>query len=172
MQTIRRVVGRIAKPHGVRGELQVEVRTDEPEVRFQVGATLLMEETSVKLEAVKIHGKYLIVKFEGFNTRNDVEELRNRLLEVEVNIDDVPNDEDEFYDYQLVGLRVLVNSEVIGVTKEVLHLPAQDVLVVTQGDQEVLVPFVKEIVTEVHLADKYLVMKPPPGLLEDIADED
>ena len=172
MQTIRRVVGRIAKPHGVRGEMQVEVRTDEPEVRFQVGATLLMEETSVKLEAVKIHGKYLIVKFEGFNTRNDVEELRNRLLEVEVNIDDVPNDEDEFYDYQLVGLRVLVNSEVIGVTKEVLHLPGQDVLVVTQGDQEVLVPFVKEIVTEVHVAEKYLVVNPPPGLLEDIADED
>lgn len=172
MQTIRRVVGRIAKPHGVRGELQVEVRTDEPEVRFQVGATLLMQETPVTLEAVKVHGKYLVVKFEGFDTRNDVEGLRNRLLEVDVNIDDVPRGEDEFYDYQLVGLQVFVKNEVIGVTKEVLHLPAQDVLVVSKGDQEVLVPFVKEIVTEVHLAEQRIVINPPPGLLEDIADED
>lgn len=172
MQTIRRVVGRIAKPHGVKGEVQVEVRTDEPEVRFQVGTTLLMEDQSVTLETVKTHGKYLLVKFEGFNTRNDVEELRNRLLEVEVNINDVPDNADEFYDYQLVGLRVLVNKETIGVTKEVLHLPAQDVLVVTQGDEEVLVPFVKEIVTEVNLAEKYVILNPPPGLLGDVTDED
>lgn len=172
MQTIRRVVGRIAKPHGVKGELQVEIRTDEPDVRFLVGSTLFMDDSLVKLESVKNHGKYLLVKFEGFNSRNDVESLRNRLLEVEVDVNQMPSEADEYYDYQLVGLRVIVNEEVIGVTKEVLHLPAQDVLVLLTGDQEVLVPFVKEIVIEVNLAEKCVVLNPPPGLLEDAIDED
>ncbi len=172
MQTLRRVVGRISKPHGVRGELQIEVRTDEPELRFAPGNTLLLDDNQLKIVSAKVHGKYLLVKFEGFESRNDVEHLRNGLLEVIVNIATTPADEDEFYDYQLVGLDVIVHGETIGTTKEVLHLPAQDVLVVMRNGEELLIPFVKEIVTEVNIEKKFVVVSPPPGLLEEVPDED
>lgn len=172
MQTIRRVVGRIAKPHGVRGEVQVEIRTDEPDVRFRAGITLLMDDTSITIESAKVHGKYLLVKFQDFDTRNDVESLRNRLLEIEVNPSDRPSAADEYYDYQLVGLEVRMATGKIGVVKEVLHLPAQDVLVVQSEDIEHLIPFVKEIVTEVNIDEAYVVIDPPPGLFSEVDDED
>lgn len=172
MQTIRRVVGRIAKPHGVRGEVQIEIRTDEPEVRFQTGTTLLMDDTSLTIEAVKIHGKYLLVKFQDLNSRDDVESLRNRLLEIEVDPSDRPSEADEYYDYQLIGLDARVVTKTIGVIKEVLHLPAQDVLVVQAEDVEHMIPFVKEIVTDVNIDEAYVVIDPPPGLFSEVENED
>ncbi|MEN9923065.1 MAG: hypothetical protein RIS09_579, partial [Actinomycetota bacterium] len=96
MQSLRRVVGRIAKPHGVRGEVQVEIRTDEPELRFKKGSQLIAGEQLLKIQSAKFHGKYMLVKFEGFDTRNDVEELRNLMLEVEVDPTLTPDADDEF----------------------------------------------------------------------------
>ena len=165
-------MGRIAKPHGVRGEVQIEIRTDEPDVRFQTGTSLLMDDTSLTIEAVKVHGKCLLVKFEDLNSRNEVESLRNRLLEIEVDPSDRPSDADEYYDYQLVGLDAKVATKTIGVIKEVLHLPAQDVLIVKADDLEHMIPFVKEIVTEVNIDEAYVVIDPPPGLFSEVEDED
>lgn len=165
-------MGRIAKPHGVRGEVQIEIRTDEPDVRFQTGTTVLIDDTALTIEAVKVHGKYLLVKFEDLNSRNEVESLRNRLLEIEVDPSDRPSDADEYYDYQLVGLDAKVATKTIGVIQEVLHLPAQDVLVVKADDLEHMIPFVKEIVTEVNIEEAYVVIDPPPGLFSEVEDED
>jgi 16S rRNA processing protein RimM len=171
VQSLRRVVGRIAKPHGVRGEVQVEIRTDEPELRFKKGSHLIAGEQLLKIQSAKFHGKYMLVKFEEFDTRNDVEELRNLMLEVEVDPTLTPDADDEFYDYQLISLDVLVNNQKVGITKEVLHLPGQDVIVIDKAGVDILVPFVKEIVTEVDITAGTVTLNPPIGLLEDVIDE-
>ena len=102
-----------------------------------------------------------------FADRTAAESLRNTILEAERADDERPEDPDEFYDYQLVGLDVVTTAgEAVGIVSEVLHLPAQDVLSVTSGDREILVPFVSAVVPQVDLDARRIVIDPPPGLLD------
>lgn len=170
---MRVVVGRIGKPHGIRGEVTVEPRTDEPDVRFVAGAELMRHNGGLLLiELVHWHSGRLLVKFLGCDTRNDAEELRGTLLEVERDPEELPQGDDEFYDSQLIGCKaVTLDGDPIGEVKDVLHLPLQDVLVVVAGDEEYLIPFVSEIVPEVDLETGLVKVNPPPGLLSELVDE-
>jgi len=162
------VIGRIGRPHGVRGEVTIETRTDEPDRHFVAGNVLLVEGGQpLTIETVKWHSGRLIATFAGFSDRTAAESLRNTVLEAERADDERPEDPDEFYDYQLVGLDVVTTAgEVVGIVSEVLHLPAQDVLSVTSGDREILVPFVSAVVPQVDLDARRIVIDPPPGLLD------
>jgi 16S rRNA processing protein RimM len=90
------------------------------------------------------------------------------MLIVEADPDELPDDPDEFYDHQLVGLRVVtVDGRDVGTVTEMLHLPTQDVFVVTRADgREALIPFVEEIVPDVDLDEQTVLVDPPEGLLE------
>lgn len=171
MALTRVVVGRLGRPHGIRGEVTVEIRTDEPELRFAPGSSLFVQGGTRKpltIESVKWHSGRLLVVFKGFADRNRAEELRGLILEVEVDTNELPSDEDEYYDRQLVGLAVLVNERLVGEVIEVLHLPAQDVLVIaSEDDRELLLPFVTEFVPEVDLPAGVIRATPPPGLLDE-----
>jgi 16S rRNA processing protein RimM len=162
------VVGRIGRPHGVRGEVTVEPRTDEPDRHFVAGNVLLVDGgQSLTIETVKWHSGRLVVTFAGCADRTAAELLRNTILEAERADDERPEDPDEFYDYQLVGLHVVTTAgEAVGTVSEVLHLPAQDVLSVTSGDREILVPFVSAVVPLVDIEARRIVIDPPPGLLD------
>ncbi len=166
------VVGRIGRAHGIKGEVTVDVRTDEPEDRLPPGAVLVTDPEAVgplTVRTGRVHSGRLLLTFDGVDDRTAAEALRGTLLLVDIDPAVSPADEDEWYDHQLVGLdAVLADGRVLGTVREVLHLPGHDVLAVDRaGGLELLVPFVHEIVPEVDLGGRRLVVEPPPGLLDD-----
>ncbi|MFF0436899.1 ribosome maturation factor RimM [Streptomyces sp. NPDC004327] len=166
------VVARIGRAHGIKGEVTVEVRTDEPELRLGPGAVLHTDPASagpLTVASGKVHSGRLLLRFEGVNDRNGAEALRNTLLIADVDPDELPEEEDEYYDHQLVDLDVvLADGTEIGVISEISHLPSQDLFIVERPDgTEVMIPFVSEIVTEIDLENQRAVITPPPGLIDD-----
>lgn len=168
---MRLVVGRIGRAHGIRGDVTVDVRTDDPATRFADGAVLLTDPEAtgpLTVRSSRKHSGHLVVRFEGVRSRDAAEELRGTQLLVD-SADLAPlDDPDEFHDHELIGLTVYtVDDETVGTVADVLH-HAQDVLVVNvpDGGDEVLVPFVTAIVPEVDVAGGRLVIDPPPGLLD------
>ena len=165
-------VGQIGRAHGIRGEVTVVVRTDEPDVRFVPGTTLATEPPErgpLTVAATRWHSGRLIVTFEGVRDRNAAEDLRGTLLVLDSAQIPVPDDPDEFYDHQLIGLGVVTAAgDAVGEVTDVLH-HGQDLLVVRRGHGavgETLVPFVSAIVTDVDVPGGRLVIDPPPGLLD------
>jgi 16S rRNA processing protein RimM len=166
------VVARVGRAHGVKGEVSVDVRTDEPEVRLAVGSVLTTDPESrgpLTISSGREHSGRLLLTFEGVRDRTAAEELRGTLLLVDVDPTALPPEDDTWYDHQLVGLRVVDTAgTAVGVVGQVLHLPAQDVLAVVRPDStEVLVPFVTQIVPEVDPEAGVVVVDPPPGLLDE-----
>jgi 16S rRNA processing protein RimM len=169
------VVGQIARPHGIRGEVIVDVRTDDPEQRYAAGSVLTTEPASVgpltigyaKPHAAAGTGR-LIVAFEGITDRNMAETLRGTLLWVESADLPASEDPDEFSDHELMGLAAVTpEGERLGEVTRIEHAPASDLLVLRKPDGgTALIPFVKAIVPEVDLAGGRVVVTPPPGLLE------
>ncbi|MFI9631683.1 ribosome maturation factor RimM [Nocardia sp. NPDC051929] len=169
------VVGRIAKSHGVRGELVVEVRTDEPEARFAPGVRLrgrlprAAEVREFTVESAREHSGRLLVFLSGVTDRTAADALRGMLFVVDSA--DLPpsEDPDEFYDHELEGLEVrLTDGTVVGSVREVLHSAAGELLEVRAADdgREILIPFVTAIVPTVSLAEGVIVIDPPEGLLD------
>ncbi|MFJ6993197.1 ribosome maturation factor RimM [Streptomyces sp. NPDC003090] len=168
------VVARIGRAHGIKGEVTVEVRTDEPELRLAPGAVLATDPASagpLTIESGRVHSGRLLLRFAGVRDRNAAEALRNTLLIADVDPDERPEEPDEYYDHQLIDLDVvLADGTGVGRITEVSHLPYQDLFVVERPDgSEVLIPFVEEIVTEVDLDAQRAVIVPPPGLIDDRA---
>ncbi|TXL85058.1 ribosome maturation factor RimM [Streptomyces sp. IB2014 016-6] len=168
------VVARIGRAHGIKGEVTVEVRTDEPELRLGPGAVLATEPAStgpLTIETGRVHSGRLLLRFAGVSDRTAAEALRNTLLIAEVDPEDMPEDPDEYYDHQLMDLDVvLADGTEIGRITEITHLPSQDLFIVERPDgTEVMIPFVEEIVTEIDLVEQKAVIDPPPGLIDDNA---
>ncbi|MFE9041435.1 ribosome maturation factor RimM [Streptomyces sp. NPDC012421] len=169
------VVARIGRAHGIKGDVTVEVRTDEPELRLGPGAVLLTDPASagpLTIESGKVHSGRLLLRFEGVRDRNAAEALRNTLLIAEIDPEELPEEEDEYYDHQLVDLDVvLTDGTEVGVITEISHLPSQDLLIVERPDgTELMIPFVEQIVTEIDLENQKAVIDPPPGLIDDRAE--
>jgi 16S rRNA processing protein RimM len=167
------VVGRITRPHGVQGELAVEVRTDDPELRLAAGAVLATEPAAagpLTVAATRWHSGRLLVRFADVHDRTTAESLRGALLLVDsADLEDLP-DPDSYRDHQLVGLTVVdPDGAAVGSVTDVLH-HGQDLLVVTgsgsRAGAEILIPFVAAIVTEVDLAARLVRVDPPAGLLD------
>jgi 16S rRNA processing protein RimM len=166
------VVGRVGRPHGIRGELTVQVHTDDPDLRFAAGSVLATEPAErgpLTIRASRWHSGRLLVAFDGYADRGRAEELRGTMLVMDSD-DAGPAGPEEFWDHDLVGLSVVtVAGEPVGEVTDVLH-HGQDLLVV--GPRQILVPFVAAIVPEVDVSAGRLVIDPPPGLLDlESADE-
>ena len=168
------VVGRIIRPHGLRGELSVEVRTDEPGQRYADGSVLDTDPPSagpLTVTASRWHSGRLLVSFAEVADRTEAESLRGVWLTVDASAVTLPDDPDEFHDQQLTGLTVVtVSGELVGTVSDVLHY-GQTLLSVTPAAgaprrAEVLVPFVAAIAVEVDVAAGKLIIDPPPGLLD------
>lgn len=172
-------VARLLKAHGLKGALKLELYTDDPDGRFVPGAvfTLQVPESSpwhgksVTVREFRWMNSHPVVFLEGVDDRNAAEELVKAILWVEADAT-AATEEDAWYDHQLIGLDVVRDGEVVGRVIRVDHLPAQDLLVVAQGDREVLVPFVKALVPEVDVAARRVVVTPPAGLFEELAGDD
>ncbi|MGN6299528.1 MAG: ribosome maturation factor RimM [Angustibacter sp.] len=165
---MQRVVARVGRAHGLRGEVSIEVRTDVPEERFVPGATFVTDPASagpLTLDAVRDHNGVLLLRFASVPDRTAAEALRGVLLLVDVEASDEP---DAWYEHELVGLRVEDPAgQVLG---EVVRLDAgaaQDLLVVRPvAGGEVLVPFVAALVPEVDVAGGRVVVDPPGGMFD------
>ncbi|MFR0356952.1 ribosome maturation factor RimM [Streptomyces sediminimaris] len=169
------VVARIGRAHGIKGEVTVEVRTDEPELRLAPGAVLATDPAAagpLTIETGRVHSGRLLLRFEGVADRTGAEALRNILLIADIDPEERPEEEDEYYDHQLVDLDVVTEDGAgVGRITEISHLPSQDLFIVERPDgSEVMIPFVQEIVTEIDLAGQKAVIDPPPGLIDDRAD--
>jgi 16S rRNA processing protein RimM len=156
-------VGRIGKAHGILGEATIEVRTDEAENRFALGAILQTENHGeLTVVSARVHNGILLLGFEGIKDRNAVEGLRNELLYTDVDIDAPGEDEDDYHVLQLVGCKAfLVDGDAFGEVTDVLNLPGQDVLVIKNETGEVLIPFVRQLVPVVDIKAKRMTVIPP-----------
>ena len=185
MSTHEVVVGRIGKPHGIHGELSVEPRTDEPGRRFAVGASLGVQTprgtappgadrpATLTVRSTRWHQSRLLIEFEEVGDRTVAEGLRGLVLVTHVDAGEAPEDPEEFYDHQLVGLRVLTTEgQSVGQVAQVIHGAGQDLLAVQAADgREVLVPFVSQLVPEVDVPGGRLTVVDQPGLLAPADDE-
>ena len=175
------VVGRIGKPHGIRGEVTLDVRTDEPDRRFAPGTTLRAEApagadrrpASLTVARARWHQSTLLVTFEELADRNAAEAARGTVLHATIGPDDMPEDPDEYYDHQLVGLDVVdLDGTHLGQVKALVHGSAQDLLTVRTPDgRDTLVPFVSALVPEVDLDAGRIVVADRPGLVTPFPDD-
>ena len=156
-------VGRIGKAHGILGEATIEVRTDEAEDRFAIGAVLETESHgNLTVASARVHNGILLLSFEGIEDRNAIETLRNELLYADVDIDAPGIDEDDYHVLQLIGCKAfLVDGDEFGEVSEVLNLPGQDVLVIKSESGETLIPFVRQLVPIVDIKARRMTVIPP-----------
>jgi 16S rRNA processing protein RimM len=179
-ETIEVVIGRIGKPHGLRGEVTVEPRTDEPDRRFATGTTVRAERPSgspapwpeLTVVDARWHRTTLLVRFEELVDRTTAEAARGLLLHASVPAGERPDDPDEYYDHQLVGLAAEdLDGHALGEVTAVLH-GAQDLLQIRTADgREALVPFVAALVPDVDLDGGRVVVADRPGLVTAFPDE-
>ena len=162
-------VARIGKPHGIRGEVTVQVLTDAPADRFVPGTEFVVEPTSagpLTVISARWNKDILLLGFDEIETRNQAETLRGAKLFIET--EELDEDDDEgWYEHELVGLEARVGSQVVGKVSGLRTLPVQDLLVVETTDgKEILIPFVEQIVPEVNVAEGFVLVTPPEGLFE------
>ena len=164
-------VGRIGKPHGIRGEVTVEVLTDAPQERFVAGAVFGTEPAAVgplTVETARWNKDILLLGFTEVLDRNAAETLRGTRLIFETDsVTAGDADPDSWYEHELVGLQARIDGHSVGKVTGLNPMPAQDLLVITTDDgEEILVPFVAEIVPEVDVAAGFIRLTPPAGLFE------
>jgi 16S rRNA processing protein RimM len=167
---VQLVVGRIAKAHGVAGEVSVDVRTDNPDDRFAIGATLdtdPAEHGPLTVERARWHAGRLLVGFRSVSDRSAAEELRGTMLVVDSATSGLTGDPEAYWDHDLIGLAAETkDGRPLGRITDVLHPPGSDLLSLDVDGQDVLVPFVAAIVPVVDIAGGRIVVDPPEGLLE------
>ena len=168
--TVEVVVGRVVKAHGVRGDVTVELHTDEPKLRFAAHAVITVQGSERQLHVRGTHpqGGRLVVTFDELQTRNDAEAIVGAELKAVVQSLARPADDAEFYDRHLIGLAVAKeDGTVVGTVEDVLHGAAQDILVIATDGGQRLVPFVAALVPAVDLDAGRLTVAAVPGLLDD-----
>jgi 16S rRNA processing protein RimM len=161
-------IARISRPRGIRGELVAEVLTDFPE-RFEgletVVAVIGEDRQELKTENAWFQNDRIVMKFEGIDSIEAAEELRNAEICI-LESDAVELDEGEFFDWQLEGCTaVTVDGDTLGTVKGLMRTGGTEILVV-EGEREFLIPFAESICTKVDIENKRIVVDPPEGLLE------
>lgn len=169
-------VARIGRPHGIRGEVTVQVFTDFPEARFMTGNQFSVRSKhrdrttfrELTIEGIRWNKQILLVKFQEFSDRNTAEALRDSELYAQAA--DRSDDDEGWYASELVTMTVhqeSLQSPAIGKVSGLINGAAQDLLKITlHNGREVLLPFVEEIVPEIDESSHAVVITPPPGLLE------
>jgi 16S rRNA processing protein RimM len=173
-------IGRLTKAHGLKGALKIELYTDDPERRFVPGAVFSLQVPTghawhgktLELVELRWYNSHAVGFFKDVPDRSSAEALVKAILWVEQDAAELPEEEDAWYDHQLVGLAVLRDGVKVGTVAQIDHFPAQDLLTVKTADGDVLVPFVKAIVTAVDVKAGTLTVVPPPGLFEELPEDE
>ena len=165
-------VGEVLRPHGLGGEVRVRVLTDRPEERFGGLRECVLWEPDVdrrepcRISACRVEGDSVLVKLDGVDSPEHARQLAGRLLAVDRALA-LPAPEGHFYPWQMEGARVETrDGRVAGAFVGIEGGSGQDLWVITDGERERLLPAVPEIVVEVNVAERQIVIDPPEGLLE------
>lgn len=162
---MRMTAGIIGPAHGLRGEVLVDVRSDDPEL-WAPGSLFSLEDSplaELTISGARIHKERLLVSFEEITSREKAEELRGARLLVEEH-----EEEDAWYPHQLKGLKALTpKGEELGTVSGIRFGSAQDLLLVRTPEATVMVPFVAQIVPKVDLESGVVTIDAPPGLFDD-----
>lgn len=165
-------VGEVLKPYGLSGEVRVRVLTDQPEERFGRLRDCVLWEPDIdhrearRVAACRFEGDSVLVKIDGVNSPEEARSLAGRLIAVP-RADALPPAEGHFYPWQMEGARVETrDGRVAGTFVGIDEGAAQDLWVIAHAGQERLIPAVAEIVVEVNVAERRIVIDPPEGLLE------
>lgn len=160
-------VGRISRPHGVRGEVRVELMTDTPE-RFEWLDAVYVGETNprrVAVDSVRFHQGIVLLRLAGYPTRTEAEQLRGELLQVP-EAEAVPLEEGEYFLFQLEGLDVYtVGGTFIGRLAEVMETGANNVFVVDGPSGQHLLPDIPDVIKEIDIEGGRIAIQPLPGLI-------
>ena len=172
-------VGRLTKAHGLKGAIKIELFTDAPERRFTPGAQFSLQVPTasawygktIELIELKWYNSHPVAFFKDVADREQAESLIRAILWIDQDMDAASEEEDAWFDHQLVGLRVLRDGVEVGTLTHVDHFPAQDLLTVKTSRGDVLVPFVKAIVASVDIEAGTMTVTPPLGLFEELPDD-
>jgi 16S rRNA processing protein RimM len=172
-------VGRLTKAHGLKGAIKVELYTDDPVRRFFPGAVFTLQVPTgsawhgknLELVELKWYNTHPVAFFKGVPDRSAAETLIKAILWIDQDPTEDSGEEDAWFDHQLIGLKVMRDGVQVGVLGQIDHFPAQDLLTVTTDKGDVLVPFVKAIVSAVDLKAGTMTVTPPVGLFEEIPDD-
>ena len=173
-------VGRLTKAHGLKGAIKVELYTDAPERRFVPGAVFALQVPvespwhgkTIELSELKWYNSHPVAFFKDVSDRTAAESLIKAILWIDQDLDEPSDEEDAWFDHQLVGLEVLRDGVRVGTVSQIDHLPAQDLLTISTSSGDVLVPFVKAIVTSVDIEAGTMTVDPPAGLFEELPDDE
>ena len=165
-------VGELLRPHGLRGELKVRALTDRPEARFAaLSECFVVDPVTSRRERRRITSHRfdrddLLVRIEGIESPEEARRIQGHFLSVAAD-EVLPPPEGHFYPWQLEGARVeTTDGRLVGRFARVEGSPGQSIWVVIDGEREHLIPAVPEIVIDVSVADRRVVIDPPDGLLE------
>ncbi|WP_373285396.1 ribosome maturation factor RimM [Salinibacterium xinjiangense] len=172
-------VGRLTKAHGLKGAIKVELYTDAPERRFVPGAVFSLQVPTssdwhgktLELIELKFYNAQPVAFFAGVLDRSTAETLIKAILWIEHDPAEKSDEEDAWFDHQLIGLAVMRDGAKVGTISQIDHFPAQDLITVDTPTGDVLVPFVKAIVASVDIEAGTMTVTPPLGLFEEIADD-
>jgi 16S rRNA processing protein RimM len=173
-------VGRLTKAHGLKGAIKLELFTDDPARRFVPGAVFTLQVPtgspwhgkSLTLTELRWYNGHPVGFFEGVSDRTQAETLVKAILWIEQDSAEASQEEDAWYDHQLVGLAVHREGEKVGTVARIDHFPAQDLLIVATANGEVMVPFVKALVPAVDIQSGIVTVTPPAGLFEELPEEE
>jgi len=173
-------IGRLTKAHGLKGGIKVEMFTDDPDGRFTPGAVFTLQVPTssawhgktIELVELKWYNSHAVAFFKDVPDRSVAETLIKAILWIDHDLSELPEEDDAWFDHQLIGLTVLRDGAKVGVVAQIDHFPAQDLLTVTTDNGDVLVPFVKAIVSAVDVAAGTLTVTPPVGLFEELPDDE
>ena len=160
---MRLLVGRIGRAHGIHGEATVEVRTDQPDDRFGIGARVQTDaHGELLITSHRWHNGILLLGFENILDRNAIEKFRDTLMYCDVDINESVEDEDDYHVLQLIGCKAYLESgEEFGTVADVINLPGQDLLAIDTATGEALIPFVHQLVPTVDISNKRVTVIPP-----------
>jgi 16S rRNA processing protein RimM len=165
------VIGRISKPHGVKGEIRIEYFNPEDPQFFSHYQLIFLQgdEKSLhpyRLLTVRPHKKFILAQLEGIRNRAEAEQLRGKVVLIDP-AELPPLEEDEYYWHDILGMRVVSEKgEDVGTVREIVPTGSNDVYVIQKGTKEFLIPATKEVIINIDTKARTMIIRPLEGLLQ------
>lgn len=163
------LIGKVLRPHGVRGLLKIKSYADSDATFLRAGKVYLSTPEGKmdrwELLSIKPQKGHFLMELKGLRTRDKAEEYRNADIYIEKDV--LVKEEGEFFWYELLGLKVyLVTGEYLGSIVQIMPTGSNDIYVVQEGDKEYLIPAIEDVIKEIDIKNKKMIIDPLEGLLE------
>jgi 16S rRNA processing protein RimM len=166
------VIGRVSKPHGVKGEIRIEYFNPEDPNHFSRYQMIFLQgdegnPQAYRLIAVRPHKQFILAQLKGIQTREEAEQLRGKVVLIDP-AELPPLEEDEYYWHDILGMRVVTEKgEDVGKVTEIVPTGSNDVYVVRKGGKEFLIPATKDVIMSIETEAHTMVIRPLEGLWQE-----